>query len=516
MAQIKLRRDSAANWISTNPVLALGEPGYDTTSNKIKIGNGTSTWLQLSFLTDATGPLLPANSVGFLSNDGAGNLSWSAAGSGSGTTDRLTNGSAEFILNVGGANNPFVAFPLYNGGQLQTQGGELGTTVGDLALTSQNTVAIAANTAHSPLVWGFDTAGTLTTPSSILPRTFTATCDSLHLSGPGKVITSGEEWHFDVTFNVTNAGDVETLVSNTTPWATNPGYVDGDVFEFTESDHGIPGYSFLFTILGIQNPGLNMWTTNPAVNQPPALPSAVVVPDVAKFEANKRFIINTTDFETGGLQVNTARGRLNIGTNMEVPGAPTHFHIAFDGSNTVVPTSELILGDDFNYVRVNSYATGVTIGTDNRNGGGAIDWQFSSTGIFQMPQDGVVSQNNSYTRITNSYVNKAIPTVVWTSYSQWSSSVKLTIMVEGSITGDNTGLHTQSCEAIIAARGSNGAGEPAMSVYGVIHTGVDDLMTFIVQRNPTTNLIEIVGTTTAAVSNQANLRIHSVEIGTTD
>jgi hypothetical protein len=53
--RIKLRRDTAANWTSANPVLALGEPGYDTTNNKLKVGNGTSTWTQLSYLTDATG-----------------------------------------------------------------------------------------------------------------------------------------------------------------------------------------------------------------------------------------------------------------------------------------------------------------------------------------------------------------------------------------------------------------------------------------------------------------------------
>ena len=53
--RIKLRRDTAANWTTANPVLALGEPGYDTTNNKLKVGNGTSTWAQLSYLTDATG-----------------------------------------------------------------------------------------------------------------------------------------------------------------------------------------------------------------------------------------------------------------------------------------------------------------------------------------------------------------------------------------------------------------------------------------------------------------------------
>jgi hypothetical protein len=46
---IQVRRDSEAIWTLTNPVLALGEIGFDTTNNQLKIGNGTSTWTQLQF-----------------------------------------------------------------------------------------------------------------------------------------------------------------------------------------------------------------------------------------------------------------------------------------------------------------------------------------------------------------------------------------------------------------------------------------------------------------------------------
>jgi len=49
--KIKLRRDTAANWASTNPVLALGEPGYDTTNNQIRVGNGTSAWASLASIS---------------------------------------------------------------------------------------------------------------------------------------------------------------------------------------------------------------------------------------------------------------------------------------------------------------------------------------------------------------------------------------------------------------------------------------------------------------------------------
>lgn len=42
--KIQLRRDTAANWAATNPVLSQGEAGYDITNNILKIGNGTASW----------------------------------------------------------------------------------------------------------------------------------------------------------------------------------------------------------------------------------------------------------------------------------------------------------------------------------------------------------------------------------------------------------------------------------------------------------------------------------------
>jgi hypothetical protein len=52
--KIQFRRDTAANWTSTNPTLAAGEIGYDTTNNKFKIGTGSNTWTQLIYQTDAS------------------------------------------------------------------------------------------------------------------------------------------------------------------------------------------------------------------------------------------------------------------------------------------------------------------------------------------------------------------------------------------------------------------------------------------------------------------------------
>lgn len=46
---ILLRRDSAADWSSHNPVLKDGEIAYDLTNKRIKIGNNTNTWGDLGW-----------------------------------------------------------------------------------------------------------------------------------------------------------------------------------------------------------------------------------------------------------------------------------------------------------------------------------------------------------------------------------------------------------------------------------------------------------------------------------
>ena len=42
--RIKLRRDTAANWTTANPILAAGEPGLESDTGKIKYGDGVSRW----------------------------------------------------------------------------------------------------------------------------------------------------------------------------------------------------------------------------------------------------------------------------------------------------------------------------------------------------------------------------------------------------------------------------------------------------------------------------------------
>lgn len=48
-AIFRIRRDTAANWTSANPVLKLGEPGLETNTRKIKYGDGSTAWNSLGY-----------------------------------------------------------------------------------------------------------------------------------------------------------------------------------------------------------------------------------------------------------------------------------------------------------------------------------------------------------------------------------------------------------------------------------------------------------------------------------
>lgn len=49
MTKIQLRRDTAADWTSTNPTLSSGEPGFETDTGGMKIGDGVTAWTSLPY-----------------------------------------------------------------------------------------------------------------------------------------------------------------------------------------------------------------------------------------------------------------------------------------------------------------------------------------------------------------------------------------------------------------------------------------------------------------------------------
>lgn len=94
--QIQLRRGTASEWTSANPILAQGEFGYESDTTKFKVGNGTASWSLLSYasagLDAATASTLFVLDTSF---NAKGDI---LAGLGSGTFNNLPVGPNTYVL----------------------------------------------------------------------------------------------------------------------------------------------------------------------------------------------------------------------------------------------------------------------------------------------------------------------------------------------------------------------------------------------------------------------------------
>lgn len=48
-AILRHRRDTAANWTSSNPVLEAGQLGFETDTGLAKLGDGVTAWASLKY-----------------------------------------------------------------------------------------------------------------------------------------------------------------------------------------------------------------------------------------------------------------------------------------------------------------------------------------------------------------------------------------------------------------------------------------------------------------------------------
>lgn len=53
--RIQIRRGIATDWTSTNPILASGEFGFESDTNRLKVGDGTAAWISLPYISSGGG-----------------------------------------------------------------------------------------------------------------------------------------------------------------------------------------------------------------------------------------------------------------------------------------------------------------------------------------------------------------------------------------------------------------------------------------------------------------------------
>mgnify|MGYP003653827976 CR=1 FL=1 len=55
--KVDIRRDTASNFTNANPTLKAGEPAFETDTKKLKVGDGSTAWTSLAYVTDVSLPL---------------------------------------------------------------------------------------------------------------------------------------------------------------------------------------------------------------------------------------------------------------------------------------------------------------------------------------------------------------------------------------------------------------------------------------------------------------------------
>jgi hypothetical protein len=225
-------------------------------------------------------------------------------------------------------------------------------------------------------------------------------------------------------------------------------------------------------------------------------------------ETNDDGVTTATDNLRSVVELTNASASIGRYLNPEGPDNTLYSRFTTSGGAIIESVAEDVVGT--NYGRVNAGTGDVVISASNGITTGA--WSFGGDGVL-------IDSVGSWTKTTNNSLSTGVASqVVWTSTVSFISGAKLIIQVEVDETGGIGSWETQVCEAVIAVRGYDTNSQPVISVYGVTHTSVAPLMTFTVDRNPTTRLIEIVGTRTATarLNDGASLRIYSIETGTND
>ncbi len=193
--QLQLRRGTAAQWTSTNPILRSGEPGVETDTTKIKIGDGTLAWNSLAYASSGgssdTSPVLvawstviPLDTAGggkYMARktidadttltegagsvqDGSCNLCLVGDGIHTLNIDALNTGAASGQANNGyvfdnsnGQENLYAVVSAFDSPYIYGQSGVVGRITFSDAFTGSNGSAPNARWTGSPSGWEIDT-----------------------------------------------------------------------------------------------------------------------------------------------------------------------------------------------------------------------------------------------------------------------------------------------------------------------------------------------------------------------
>jgi hypothetical protein len=205
--RIRLRRDTSTNWSEYNPILALGEAGFETDTRFLKVGNNISSWNNLDYIK------VPNSSISFPS-------------------------PPQIVLPIGDSStvsNPRISCNLSNNEILNI----IGIDGIDIEyLTGSNSIRLSLNKTFSPF-----NSGTLASPTSVgrpgevyYDNEFMYVC--VGIDSWKRISLDTNYWFSPNIMAISNNSGFYPSITNITTSGTNIKYIsDGDPYPAKSSNN---------------------------------------------------------------------------------------------------------------------------------------------------------------------------------------------------------------------------------------------------------------------------------------
>ena len=215
MTKIIQRHDTAANWTSVNPVLAAGEMGVETDTNKFKFGDGVTAWSGLAYAAGEGGG---SSGTTLTSTDGTTTYNKLALGETLSVKDTSTK-ELNKLTQTGGTLNSELEFTGASGASLKM--------TEKYSLSTADSWEFQIKYKHNgggnfPTIFGYASGSDCKTPvllyqdgTLVLYLSSNGGSWDLNLSGSGLSLVSGTIYYFKVGFT----GSQYYIKYNTTGWS---------------------------------------------------------------------------------------------------------------------------------------------------------------------------------------------------------------------------------------------------------------------------------------------------------
>lgn len=335
--RIQLRRDTTSNWANVNPILSDGEMGYDIVTNEIRIGNGSNTWSQLSGNTISGGGANFGNIITPILDSDI-------------TSSRTIN-----FVNLGADDGYSMRLGTYG----------------------EDTVQLITDFSGNNHVWEFRANGNVILP---LGSTIGETANATVISPPGAsagqslVIRPTSQFTLSASGNIVAGANLTITLTNT---------VSATATQFN------------YTITGATTEQLGIGSLTgsfPVLSPPDEVPqsSSIVLPIPAESNATTVTLTIDSDQPEGAANVT-----ITVTGNAVISSESSHIHLVAGN----VTMTDLYLGDDDQYVKIEKNAGNVVIGTNTNT----HHWRFGTDGTLTLPAVGGDEGGEiAFTQATNS------------------------------------------------------------------------------------------------------------------